>query len=243
MLRPFMLLLFGISIFIDLHGKPLSFRNINSSDGLPHNTVFCITQDTHGFMWFGTRFGVCRYDGNRFISYNTSNSGLINNAIRDILQVNDSIFYIATEGGIASLNLHTNVITSMTFGQVTFKPRILDMKKDHSGNIWIATEGDGVFCIKDGVIKRYMHPEFVVNILCSSDNRQYALSERLNFSGFYLLNDTTDTFVKILDIKAMTAIEGEDFSGLEHREMDCLRSPPKERCCPNISLATIKTST
>ena len=42
------------------------FVNYSSADGLPSNTVYAITQDAEGFLWIGTRGGLCRYDGARF---------------------------------------------------------------------------------------------------------------------------------------------------------------------------------
>jgi ligand-binding sensor domain-containing protein/signal transduction histidine kinase len=42
------------------------FEKYDLDKGLPSNTVFSITQDSFGFMWFGTRQGFCRFDGNNF---------------------------------------------------------------------------------------------------------------------------------------------------------------------------------
>ena len=44
----------------------IRFKQLSIAEGLPHNTINAITQDNHGFIWFGTRNGLCRYDG-----YNT----------------------------------------------------------------------------------------------------------------------------------------------------------------------------
>lgn len=41
------------------------FKHFDTSDGLPSNTVLCMTEDSYGFMWFGTKDGACRYDGKR----------------------------------------------------------------------------------------------------------------------------------------------------------------------------------
>lgn len=42
------------------------FKHFDTGDGLPSNTVLCMTEDSYGFMWFGTKDGACRYDGKRF---------------------------------------------------------------------------------------------------------------------------------------------------------------------------------
>ena len=41
----------------------IRFKQLSIAEGLPHNTINAITQDNHGFIWFGTRNGLCRYDG------------------------------------------------------------------------------------------------------------------------------------------------------------------------------------
>lgn len=41
------------------------FKHFDTGDGLPSNTVLCMTEDSYGFMWFGTKDGACRYDGKR----------------------------------------------------------------------------------------------------------------------------------------------------------------------------------
>ena len=43
-------------------GQSIRFEHLSVQDGLPHNTVFAITQDQRGFMWFGTADGLSRYD-------------------------------------------------------------------------------------------------------------------------------------------------------------------------------------
>ena len=56
------------------------FRHITSSDGLSCNHVGCILEDSRGYMWFGTEYGLNRFDGYRFkhffkkdIPYSTDN--------------------------------------------------------------------------------------------------------------------------------------------------------------------------
>ena len=43
--------------------QPIEFEEINSLQGLSHSTIYDITEDTNGFMWFGTREGLNKYDG------------------------------------------------------------------------------------------------------------------------------------------------------------------------------------
>jgi len=44
------------------------FQLHNTEKGLCNDFVYSIAQDKHGFIWFATGFGLCRYDGFRFLS-------------------------------------------------------------------------------------------------------------------------------------------------------------------------------
>ncbi|MEL6853262.1 MAG: two-component regulator propeller domain-containing protein, partial [Bacteroidota bacterium] len=44
----------------------LSFRQLAKKEGLSQSSVFAIAQDHDGFMWFGTRDGLNKYDGYNF---------------------------------------------------------------------------------------------------------------------------------------------------------------------------------
>ncbi|MEO6286855.1 MAG: histidine kinase [Dyadobacter sp.] len=44
----------------------ISFQYISDRDGLPSRSVECAAEDTSGFMWFGTRKCLTRYDGYTF---------------------------------------------------------------------------------------------------------------------------------------------------------------------------------
>ncbi|RMF29525.1 MAG: hypothetical protein D6765_04370, partial [Bacteroidetes bacterium] len=49
-----------------LFGQTLQFEHLRNEDGLPDNNVTALLQDSLGFLWIGTRDGLCRYDGRRF---------------------------------------------------------------------------------------------------------------------------------------------------------------------------------
>jgi ligand-binding sensor domain-containing protein/signal transduction histidine kinase len=47
-------------------GQGLRFKRISTADGLSQTRVAQIVQDAEGFMWFGTQYGLNRYDGYDF---------------------------------------------------------------------------------------------------------------------------------------------------------------------------------
>ena len=64
--------------------------NWNTDNGLPQNTVRTILQTRDGYLWFGTQDGLVRFDGVKFVTFNTANTkGLGSN--RFICLFEDSI--------------------------------------------------------------------------------------------------------------------------------------------------------
>ena len=43
--------------------------HINSETGLSQSNVKTIIQDSYGFIWFGTKNGLNRYDGQRVVQF------------------------------------------------------------------------------------------------------------------------------------------------------------------------------
>src|ERR1700733_9987102 len=72
---PFILLLW-IGSFSALCGRSqapkLSFKHLGYEQGLSNTSVECILQDHRGYMWFGTRDGLNRYDGYKITVYNNN---------------------------------------------------------------------------------------------------------------------------------------------------------------------------
>jgi ligand-binding sensor domain-containing protein len=64
-------------------GQEYSYSHYDSKDGLAGSTVYCMTQDKEGFLWFGTETGLSRFDGTHFRNF-TREDGLPDN---DIIQL------------------------------------------------------------------------------------------------------------------------------------------------------------
>jgi ligand-binding sensor domain-containing protein len=57
------------------YGQDYSYSRYDNKDGLAGSTVYCMTQDRDGFIWFGTETGLSRYDGSHFKNF-TREDGL-----------------------------------------------------------------------------------------------------------------------------------------------------------------------
>jgi len=69
-----------IALAINSSGKNFPMLHYTVENGLPSNTVYAITGDTHDFLWFATEKGVVRYNGIEFEKFTTSD-GLPDNDV------------------------------------------------------------------------------------------------------------------------------------------------------------------
>ena len=45
-------------------------EHYTTAQGLPSNNVLCTLRSSDGFLWLGTWYGLCRFDGGKFVTYN-----------------------------------------------------------------------------------------------------------------------------------------------------------------------------
>ncbi|HEY3628982.1 MAG TPA: two-component regulator propeller domain-containing protein [Terracidiphilus sp.] len=123
--------------------EQLPLRTYTTADGLPHNHINRIRQDSRGFIWFCTDEGLSRFDGYRFINY-TTRQGLPHPWVNDLLETRDGVYWVATDGGVCRFNPKRSSPTSPIFD--TYLPdqnpdsrRVNALREDASGAIWCAT--------------------------------------------------------------------------------------------------------
>ena len=63
------LVVFLLLEFNSGYSQRLHFNTLSIYDGMSQNMINCILQDYQGFMWFGTKDGLNRYDGYSFKIY------------------------------------------------------------------------------------------------------------------------------------------------------------------------------
>ena len=155
--------LYSIVFFI---GIPLGLKSQNipqieiltTEQGLNFRDVRAVTQDTMGFMWFGTQQGLNRYDGYSFKVYNSNkdNPNYIENDkitgdIKVVTKTNE-LWYVANNK-IFKLDLQTDYLTDFTETN-GIKGQVQIMHKDDLDQIWIVT--DDFWRAPEGKAKQYL---------------------------------------------------------------------------------------
>src|ERR1700744_5096791 len=78
-----------LSAVVRSQSDNLSFEHLGTAQGLSHSNVICALQSSRGFMWFGTREGLNRYDGYTFTVYKNTigdDKSLANNLVNALVE-------------------------------------------------------------------------------------------------------------------------------------------------------------
>jgi ligand-binding sensor domain-containing protein/signal transduction histidine kinase len=140
---------------LSVPAEQLPVKAYTIADGLAHDEIRKIFQDSHGFLWFCTADGLSRFDGSSFTTY-MAKDGLAFSYVDDMLESRRGVYWIATNGGgVSRLNPSANgrdggLFTTYSLGDDTSN-RINALLEDHLGNIWAGSD-NGLFRLNDGDI-------------------------------------------------------------------------------------------
>lgn len=97
------------------HGQ-YYFKTYQTKNGLPHNSVGAVFQDSRGFIWAGTRSGICRFDGYTFKSCKNQHDpfgNIGNNVVTAIAEDKVGMLWVCTEKGLFKYSPYTDDFSSM----------------------------------------------------------------------------------------------------------------------------------
>jgi len=197
------------SIFFNLSAYDFYFTQIDGRSGLSHNNVKAILQDSYGFMWFGTRNRLNRYDGINLKQFDCYDPNLQrgNNNVSSLYEDINKILWVGTDRGIFLFDPIKEAFTFFdhkTENGIGITDWIADIQGDTDNNIWIVCPNQGVFkYIKNE--NRLVHYTVVENLRISVSTPQCITIEKngkvwigTNGSGIYLYNKQKDDFTQYL---------------------------------------------
>lgn len=128
--------------------EAIEFEQISLEQGLSQSAVFCILQDSQGFLWFGTQDGLNRYDGTQFEVYRPrpgDANSLSYHVILSMAQDAQGALWIGTNGGgLNRLERETGRI--VRYQHEPGNPHSLSgeyvfaVYADQQGVLWVGTE-------------------------------------------------------------------------------------------------------
>ena len=119
-----------------ISGQSYYFRHYQVENGLSNNATICSIQDNKGFLWFGTKDGLDRFDGYSFKVFRNSpdDSGSIgNNFIHCLYEDPTGILWVGTENGLYQYDAVTEKFSLL---KISVNGPIRDIRMDEKGNLW-----------------------------------------------------------------------------------------------------------
>ena len=143
------------------------FEHMGSGDGLSQVNVNCIIQDSHGFMWVGTRNGLNRYDGYKFLTFRNdpkNEFSISNNVITDIIEGKNGDIWVATQYGLNKYCPKNGKFTRYTHSLLSnsIASNIINrLALNDDGNLWVASQNSGLelMDIRKGIFIHHSHSD------------------------------------------------------------------------------------
>ena len=144
----FCLSVFVVTPLLGQNAVHYYFRTLDIRNGLSQNTVNAIMQDKQGFMWFGTKDGLNRFDGLNFRVFKKENSNLGNNFITALYEDRDGLIWIGTDAGVYTYNPLLEAFSKFDLADGSgnsIERSVTMIKSDENGDIWISADSEGLF--------------------------------------------------------------------------------------------------
>lgn len=136
------------------------FTHVNGENGLSESNVKAILQDSYGFMWFGTKNGLNRYDGTSILQFDCDDltTGTGNHNISALYEDKEKNLWIGTDRGVYLYNPTIDVFTHFKLSSpegISLDNWVAEILSDSLGNIWILIPNQGLFRYKDQKVNYY----------------------------------------------------------------------------------------
>ena len=144
MLKPILVAFLYAYSFVYSFAQPLQFRTLNVKDGLSQGYISSLFQDSRGFVWIGTAFGLNRYDGYECRAYlpnNLDQWSLHANLVFGFAEDKTGLLWMGTENGLAVMDPYTDRVVHLN----ALTKEVADLKTrkvlvDGNGKIWFSQE-------------------------------------------------------------------------------------------------------
>jgi signal transduction histidine kinase/ligand-binding sensor domain-containing protein len=147
-----------------VEGGSARFTRMSAADGLSQTRVSQIVEDDRGFIWFGTQYGIDRYDGYEFKVF-VHEAGRVNSLagayVYSLFKDRSGMLWIGCNRVLDRLDPRTETFTHYqveTDELANLGSTVVHISQDRSGLLWLAT-GTGLHQLdpNTGKIVHYRH--------------------------------------------------------------------------------------
>jgi len=135
--------------------KGVRFTRLSTDEGLSQTKVSQIVQDDQGFMWFGTQYGLDRYDGYNFklFVHDPRNPNSLSGVqVEALFKDRDGALWVGCDQYLNKFNRANETFTRYPV------PFVTHISQDNAGILWLATV-KGLYSLNPatGTIQQYAH--------------------------------------------------------------------------------------
>jgi len=206
------LLIYSFSIFIYPQDE-LKFEHLSLQEGVAHNLTYCMMKDSKGFLWFGTMYGLARYEGSGYTIFKHNPDDPASISFDDIISLFEdskgNIWIGTWGGGLNQYNPYKGEFTRFVYHDNN--PNSLNdnvvwaICEDKDGDIWIGTQKGGLnrFNPKTNKFTHYKFEEsnpgsissnMILSLLCDSKGNLWVGTSN-SLSRFNYQNNSFEDFV------------------------------------------------
>ena len=116
------------------------FKHYKVENGMSNNSVLASIQDKDGFLWFGTKDGLNRFDGYHFKTFRSGTNPKTSLGINYIQSLHEfkNYIWVGTDKG---LYFYDKKLDKFTFLNEAINNRINDIDNDLKNNLWFISFG------------------------------------------------------------------------------------------------------
>jgi ligand-binding sensor domain-containing protein/signal transduction histidine kinase len=137
----------GVSIF-----NESGYVNLTKSDGLAGDIVHDILQENDRSIWIATEGGLSNYIDGFFVNY-TFHNGLPDSLIYSLYSDKKGAIWVGTANGYTIIKRDS--VDVIHIGESVLSVPVMVFQEDLQGNMWIGTDGEGIYAIEPDGMKNY----------------------------------------------------------------------------------------
>ena len=141
-----------IGCFIGIFAQAQSTILYSTDNQISSSLINDIYQDKEGFIWISTEYGLNRFDGNKFITYNhidEDSTSLCNDYIHQTFEDSKGNLWVSSMTGLMKYDRNTNSFTPIPLyrNQLQVFSGINQIIESKEGILWATSSGEGLFQI------------------------------------------------------------------------------------------------
>ncbi len=145
---------------VHIRAERLPVKIYTAADGLGSSFINSLMRDSHGFLWFATRDGLSRFDGQQFVTYQVGDKNAPP-GIEQILETRDGVYWITTTGGLYRYDSRRTADSNQPVPDTehpTLNAEFISEQRgilfeDSAGVMWLG--GDGLYSLSETADKKF----------------------------------------------------------------------------------------